>query len=129
MVHSNFLAVDWNSDATPLPSRVVFGDTVCIQITQAVYEVGIKDCNTHLHGKVTMQKNDVRLTTHALKLKLKSIWTNLSNWLVTPLGRGCFKFKFNSVADMRQALAQGTITLKPGILRLFCWSQDFNPQS
>lgn len=48
---------------------------------------------------------------------------------MTPLGRGCFEFKFNSSADMRKVTAQGTINLKPGILRFFCWSQDFNTQS
>jgi len=30
---------------------------------------------------------------------------------------------------MRKILAQGVINLKPGILRFFCWSQDFNPHS
>ena len=30
---------------------------------------------------------------------------------------------------MRKILAQGVINLKPGILRFFCWSLDFNPQS
>lgn len=30
---------------------------------------------------------------------------------------------------MRKILAQGVINLKPGILRFFYWSQDFNPYS
>jgi len=94
---------------------VIFGDMLRVRITEADYEAEFKDCSTHLQGRVTMLKNDVPLTTQALKLKLKSIWTNLSNWSVTPLARGCFEFTFNSIADMRQALAQGTITLRPGI--------------
>ena len=49
------------------------------------------------------------LTTQALKLKLKNLWPYLSNWTVTPLGKGCFEFKFNSIEDMRKILAQGVI--------------------
>lgn len=105
------VAVGCDSDATQFPPRVVLGDTVRIRIIQAVYEVEMKDCSTHLHGKVTMQKNDVPITTQMLRIKLKGIWKNLNNWSVTPLGRGCFEFKFNSIADMRQALAQVTISL------------------
>jgi len=53
----------------------------------------------------------------------------MGNWNVTPLGKGCFEFNFNIAADMRNALAHGSINLKPGILRFFCWSHDFNTQS
>jgi hypothetical protein len=123
------LAMEEDVQAIPLPPRVIIGDTVRIRITQAMYEAELHDCSTHLHGRVTLQKSDAPITTQLLRQKLKTIWMNMGNWEVTPLGRGCFEFKFNSVADMRKVLAQGSINLKPGILRLLGWSHDFNTHS
>lgn len=120
------------SDEPPvlqLPLRTIIGDSVRIQLSQAHYEAGIKDCSTHLHGRVTLQKHDSPLTTQSLRLKLKTIWPNLSSWSISPLGRGCFEFMFNSIEDMRRILAKGVINLKPGIMWFSRWTHDFNSQS
>jgi len=50
--------MDCDSEVTQLPPRVVIGDTVRIRITQKVYEAEFNDCSTHLHGRVTIQKNE-----------------------------------------------------------------------
>jgi len=42
------------------------------------------------------------------------------------LGRGFYGFFFASQEDMRTVWAAGTVSLKPGVLRLFEWTKDFN---
>lgn len=111
---------------TQLPPKTVIGDKVKIKITQEVYAAEMRDCTTHLHGRVTMEQSNTPLTTQTLKLKLHNFWSGLGEWSVTPLGRGCFEFTFNSVDDMRKVLALGVINVKPRIIRFFCWSQDLN---
>jgi len=123
------VAKDDDSPVTHLPPRVVIGDTVRIKLSQDWYVAGFKDCTTHLHGRVTLQRNDAPLTTQTLRNKLSSLWSDLKNWSVTPLGRGCFEFEFNSIEDMRKVLAQSVLNLKPRILRFFSWMADFNTQS
>jgi hypothetical protein len=92
-----------------------------------VYEKEWDACQRLLHGRVTMQKSDAPLTSKALKSKQMTLWPNINNWSVAPLGKGCFEFQFHSIEEMRKILSQGVVYLKPGIFRLFCWSKDFNP--
>jgi len=42
------------------------------------------------------------------------------------LGRGFYEFFFDSHVDMRTVWATCTINLKPGVLRLFERTKDFN---
>lgn len=42
------------------------------------------------------------------------------------LGKGYYEFSFTFVTDLRAVWAMGTINLKPGVLRLFEWTKDFN---
>jgi len=42
------------------------------------------------------------------------------------LGRGYYEFFFASEMDRCNVWATGTVTLKPGVLRLLEWSKDFN---
>lgn len=42
------------------------------------------------------------------------------------LGSGYYEFSFASDNDLRTIWAMGTVNLKPGLLRLFEWTQDFN---
>jgi len=42
------------------------------------------------------------------------------------LGRGYYEFFFASEMDKCNVWAAGTVTFKPGVLRLFEWSKDFN---
>jgi len=46
-----------------------------------------------------------------------------------PLGKGFFEFNFSSVEDMKKIWALGVLNLKPGLLRFYCWTQDFIPQA
>lgn len=48
---------------------------------------------------------------------------------MTPLGRGFYEFNFSSVEDLRSVWPIGSWNLSPGFLRLFQWSQDFNPNN
>lgn len=45
---------------------------------------------------------------------------------MTPLGRGYYEFFFSSEDDMHMVWAMGTVNLKPGVLRLFEWTKEFN---
>jgi hypothetical protein len=42
------------------------------------------------------------------------------------LGRGFYEFHFDSFEDMRLVWSSGTINLKPGLMRLTKWTNDFN---
>jgi len=42
------------------------------------------------------------------------------------LGRGYYEFFFATEMDMCTVWAAGTVYLKPGVLRFFEWSKDFN---
>lgn len=100
-----------------------------MKITQSEYKFGIKDCKRNLHARLSLSKGDSPLTTKDQKLKLDSLWPNLKNWTVTPLGKGYFEFKFNSEEDMKRVWALGVVNLKPGILRFSGWTKDFTPQN
>lgn len=94
-----------------LPPRVVMGKSVRVQISRAAYEAGLASCQTHLHGRLTLQKGDTPVTTQAMKLKLSKLWPNLQNWSLTLLGKGFFEFNFNSIDDMKRIWALGNVNL------------------
>jgi len=71
-----------------LPPKVFVGDTVRVKITQLVHEKELDACQRLLFSRVTMQKNDAPLTSKALKSKLMTLWPNINNWSVAPLGNG-----------------------------------------
>lgn len=93
-----------------LPPRVVMGKSVHVRISRAAYEAGLASCQTHLHGRLTLQKGDTPVTTQAMKLKLSKLWPHLQNWSLTPLGKGFFEFNFNSIDDMKRIWALGNVT-------------------
>jgi len=45
---------------------------------------------------------------------------------MTSLGRGYYEFFFANENDKRTVWAAGTVNLKPGVLRIFEWTKDFN---
>jgi len=57
------------------------------------------------------------------------MWPMIQNWELTPLGRGFFEFHFNTVEDMRRVWAIGVVNLKPGLMRFYCWTNEFNTQA
>jgi len=111
------------------PPKIVRGKSVRVKINQIEYEQGLHDCSSNIHGRLLLRKGDVPLTTQALKMKLCNLWPNLHQWDLTPLGKGFFEFHFDSVDDMRKVWAMGTVNLRPGLMRFYCWSCDFTPQS
>lgn len=116
-------------DPTPCcpPLKVRIGNQVRIRITQLVYEAELDDCKSHLHGRVVLQKGETPLTAMTLKQKLDGLWPHLQSWSVTPLGKGYFEFNFQSMEEMKKVWASGVINLKPGMLKFFCSSKDFDP--
>jgi len=46
-----------------------------------------------------------------------------------PLGRGYFEFTCASYDDLRTVLIKGTLSMKPGLLRLIVWSKDFSART
>jgi len=118
-----------NLQLTQLPPIVVMGKTVRVKITQAIYESELATCRSNLHGRLTLHKGDTPMTTQGLKLKLSKQWPTIQNWELTPLGRGFFEFHFNTVEDMRRVWAMGVVNLKPGLMRFYCWTNEFNTQA
>lgn len=43
------------------------------------------------------------------------------------LGKGFYKFSFSSIEDLRKVRSVSSWNIKPGFLRLFSWTPDFNP--
>jgi hypothetical protein len=73
------------------------------------------------------------ITTNVNRLdfskKLNVLWNILGKWSLTPIGKSFFVFSFSSLEDLRIVLAVGSWSLSPGILHLFSWTPDFNPDS
>lgn len=91
---------------------------------------GIEDSERSLHGSVSFQKGDSSLTARDLHDKLSPLWKEVvTSWKLVSLGKGYFEFQFSSVEEMRQISALGVVYLKPGLLRFFPWSKDFNPNN
>jgi hypothetical protein len=72
---------------------------------------------------------DKPVTARDLKSKLPALWKTSNQWRMVPLGRGFYEFQFTSYEDMRLAWSSGTVNLKPGLLRLSKWANDFNFQT
>jgi hypothetical protein len=43
------------------------------------------------------------------------------------LGKGFYEFVFSSLEDVQKVKSAGSWNLNPGLLKLFAWSRDFNP--
>lgn len=76
-----------------------------------------------------MSKGDKPYGSREVLTKLQQLWSNIGPWKLTPLARGYFEFSFSSYEDLRSVWAKGTLNLKPGLLRLFEWSKDFNART
>ena len=109
-----------------LPKPLIRGEKVSITITQHIYEKGMEICKHNLRGRLVLNKGDKPYTTKDIHLKLQKQWKTTGEWSIVPLGRGYFEFKFSTDKDLRMVWASGTVNLKPGVLRLFEWTKDFN---
>jgi len=109
-----------------LPQPLIRGESVSIHISQAIYEKGMAVCKRNLRGRLVLNKGDKPYTAKDIHSKLQNQWKMMGAWSMTPLGRGFYEFFFASKDDMRMVWAKGTVNLKPGVLRLFEWTKDFN---
>lgn len=109
-----------------LPKPLIRGESVSITITQQIYERGLEICKHNLRGRLVLNKGDKPYTNKDIHLKLLKQWKTSGEWSMRPLGRGFFEFTFAIDADLRMVWASGTLHLKPGVLRLFEWTKDFN---
>ncbi|KAK0582022.1 hypothetical protein LWI29_020550 [Acer saccharum] len=105
------------------------GDFVAIKVNPKAYEERLKLCSYSLIGRVILSKGEEPWKILALKEKLQSIWKLNSQWRLISLGRGFFQILLNSEEDKAQVWGIGSLHLKPGILRLQPWTQNFNPNT
>ncbi|XP_019430033.1 PREDICTED: uncharacterized protein LOC109337508 [Lupinus angustifolius] len=110
-----------------LPQPCIKGDAIAIKIPEEDYQAGLLRCKSHLHGRMILSKGDTPLKLADLKNKLISMWNMIGKWSMISLGKGFYEFSFLSLEDMRTICSVGSWNLKPGFLRLFLWSPDFNP--
>jgi hypothetical protein len=109
-----------------LLSPMIKGDSLHIKITQEEYEKGLADCCKNLYGRILWSKGNRLLTAKELCTKLCAIWQTSQPWWLVSLGRGFSEFHFESFEDMRLAWSSDTVNLKPGLLRLSKWTNDFS---
>ena len=109
-----------------MPVPYIRGETLGIKITQDFYERGRNFCKTNFRGRLVLKKGDKPYTTKDIESKLQKLWKIRGAWRMLSLGRGFYEFFFSNETDMRTVWAAGTMNLKPGLLRLFEWSKDFN---
>ncbi|XP_019447270.1 PREDICTED: uncharacterized protein LOC109350495 [Lupinus angustifolius] len=110
-----------------LPQPCIKGEAIAIKIPEEDYQEGVKRCKTHLHGRLILAKGDAPLKFEEIKAKLSSLWSSIGKWSMISLGRGYYDFSFSSLEDMRSVCAVGAWNLRPGYLRLYLWTPDFNP--
>ncbi|XP_058733808.1 uncharacterized protein LOC131605477 [Vicia villosa] len=110
-----------------LPPVIIKGDRLSITIPEEEYKDGLLDCKNNLHGRIIWPKGSTPLTVLALKNKLSRVWSDIKSWGVQSIGKGYFEFSFSSGEDLRKVRAHGSLNLNPGTLKLFAWSNDFNP--
>ncbi|XP_019447356.1 PREDICTED: uncharacterized protein LOC109350589 [Lupinus angustifolius] len=110
-----------------LPQPCIKGEAIAIKIPEEDYQAGLLRCKSHLHGRMILSKGDTPLKFAELKSTLTSMWSMIRKWSMISLGKGFYEFSFSSLEDMRTICSVGSWNLKPGILRLFLWSPDFNP--
>jgi hypothetical protein len=110
-----------------LPKSCVKGDDLAISIPEDEYMVGIDACKHNLHGRIILPKGATPFIVESLKAKLAVLWKAIGKWGLMSLGKGYYEFTFSSLEDMRSVRSIGSWSLAPGILKLFAWTTDFNP--
>ncbi|GAU35456.1 hypothetical protein TSUD_364120 [Trifolium subterraneum] len=120
--------LDSSSKPTVQEKPCVKGVDLAISIPEEEYLAGIDACKLNLHGRIIWPKGTVPLTVGALKNKLTMIWEGLAKWGVSSLGKGYYEFCFSSLEDVRKVRSVASWSLKPGLLKLFAWTKDFNPR-
>ncbi|GAU19900.1 hypothetical protein TSUD_95050 [Trifolium subterraneum] len=91
------------------------------------YQVGLAACKHNLHGRIIWPKGSTPLKVSDLKARLAPLWKTLGKWGLTSLGKGFYEFSFSSLEDVQSVRSVGSWKLTPGVLKLFAWTSDFNP--
>lgn len=128
--HRSFAQALKNSFDIPLsllPRPCIVGDSISIKISEDEYRQGLESYKNNLHGRLLLSKGNVPIKINELRENLMMLWQPIGPWRMVPLGRGFYEFSFSSPEDLRCVWAAGVWNLRPGLLRLFQWSQDFNP--
>ncbi|KAL2327418.1 hypothetical protein Fmac_020845 [Flemingia macrophylla] len=112
-----------------LPQPCRKGDKIAVVIPEDEYSEGLKACKNCLHGRISVPKGASPPKYRELQECLRKLWLPTASWHMTALGRGFYKFAFDSLQDQRRVLAGGSWGLKPGFLRVFAWTEDFDPHS
>jgi hypothetical protein len=110
------------------PKPCLKGERLSIKIPEESYQAGVERCKNNLHGRLMMAKGDKPLQLNELREKLIKAWAPIEKWQITPLGKGYYEFYFQSREDLNRVWSTGTWNLKPGLLRLSAWTNDFKPE-
>lgn len=110
-----------------LPKPSAKGDKLAIVIPEEEYQLGLKACKHNLLRSVVWPKGVTPLLVQSLKTKLMNLWKSIGKWGVTSLGNGFFEFSFSSLEDVRRVRSITSWNLNPGLLKLFQWTNNFNP--
>ncbi|PNX89065.1 hypothetical protein L195_g045182, partial [Trifolium pratense] len=116
-------------DVSQLPKPSLKGDDVAIKIPQEEYKASLEDCQNHFHGRLLLSKGDPPLTLQDLRAKLSNIWKPLGKRGIVSLGKRFYEFKFSLIEDIQSVRAVTSWSLKPGFIKLFVWSPNFNPNN
>lgn len=103
------------------------GEEISIKILESEYLAGLEGCINHLHGRVILAKGEKSIKVSDLQAKLTMLWKDIGQWNLISSRRGFYEFSFSSIEDLRCVQSVGLWNLKPGNLRLFSWTKDFNP--
>lgn len=119
--------ININMDELPLPH--IKGGQISIKISEDSYQAGLNKCKLNLVGRIILPNGAEPWKTPDLRTRLQSLWSEISNWTIIPMGRGFFVFQFASMDDLQRIWAHGSVLLKPGVLRLSRWHPDFSPST
>ncbi|KAL8518453.1 hypothetical protein ACS0TY_009723 [Phlomoides rotata] len=98
-----------------------------IAVDEGLHKQGVLELRDSLIGRVTHARGDKPLGQAELIKKLSDIWGVRTPWSLIPIGEGYYNFQFSCGDDKERIFAKRTWQIKPGLLRLQRWVQDFNP--
>jgi hypothetical protein len=80
-------ATTMSDNSASLPTPIIRGETLCIQISQETYARGVEVCKRNLRGRVLLNKGDKPYGSREVLTKLQQLWTNIGPWKMTPLAK------------------------------------------
>lgn len=103
------------------------GDAIAIKLPEKEYQEGLESRKNNLNDHMVLLNKDTLPHIHDLRKNLSALWKLVGNQNLISFGKGYFEFSFSLGEDMRQALMGSSQSPAPGVLRLFTWSSNFNP--